>query len=86
MPSCDWRDEAIINHSAPHNTSELERLCKLVIKHKSAILNLKDELEAAIETISELQVAGATDKKLTGKVAALKEAFKAEKLKAKRLW
>ena len=85
MPSDDSRED-IIDRSALRDTSELERLRQLVSKHESAIINLKGELGAATETISELQIACATNERLVSEVAALKAAVEVEKLKAKRFW
>ena len=86
VPVDNSRESSVIDRSAQRDTSELERLRQLVSEHESAIANLQGELEAATETISELQIAYATNEKLTGKVTALKAAVEAEKLKAKRFW
>ena len=85
MPSDDSRED-IIDRSALRDTSELKLLRQLVSEHESAIINLKGELEAATETVSELQIACATNERLTSEVAVLKAAVEAEKLKAKRFW
>ena len=86
MPGDDSRGSTVIDRSALRDTSELERLRQFVSEHEFTITNLTGELEAATETISELQIACATNEKLAGEVTALKAAVEAEKLKAKRFW
>jgi len=72
MPVHYSSEEPVIDRSALCDMSEPERLHQLVSKHKSAIKTLTGELEAATETMSNLQIACATNEKLTSEVAALK--------------
>jgi len=77
VPIDDSRESTVINRSALRDTSELKRLRQFVSEHESAIANLVGELEAATETISELQIVCATNEKLAGEVTALKATVEA---------
>ena len=87
MPCEDSRGPSAMERSALRGMSELERLHhQTANEHEIVIENLRGELQAATETIDELQIACANTERLANEVATLKTAVEAEKLKAKRFW
>ena len=86
MPCEDSSGPSATECSALRGMSELERLRQTANEHEIVIENLRGELQAATETIDELQIACANTERLANEVATLKTAVEAEKLKAKRFW
>ena len=84
MLSDDSHERGTIERSALHDMSELEHLRQTVNECKRIIKYLQGELQVATDTINKLQISCAHNKRLTNKVATLRAAVEAEKLRSKR--